>query len=116
MLRQSLGIKGLCEVNEPNTPVKKKQKKNSSVHEYPVSSSVHEYPVSVKEVEPEEMIEVEPNLETNSLVELYDDEGRGKYSVETPSPSFLVTFKPPKFLVKLGVIAESKKINVSKRY
>lgn len=101
MLRQSLGIKGLCEVNEPNTPVKKKQKKNSSVHEYPVSSSVHEYPVSVKEVEPEEMIEVEPNLETNSLVELYDDEGRGKYSVETPSPPphlpFLLHLYPPSF-------------------
>lgn len=88
LLRQSLGIKGLCEVNEPTTPAKKKQKKNSSVHEHPVNSSDH-----VKEVEPEEMIEVEPNLETNSLVELYDDEGRGKYSVD-PLPIFFLICIP----------------------
>lgn len=89
-----MGIKGLCEVNEPTTPAKKKQKKNSSVHEHPVNSSDH-----VKEVEPEEMIEVEPNLETNSLVELYDDEGRGKYSVDPPPPPF---FFPYLYPLRLG--------------
>ena len=66
---QGLGIKGLCEVSEPSSPTKKKPKKSNN--------SVREYPVSVKEVEEEEeeMIEVEPNLETNSLVELYDEDG-----------------------------------------
>jgi len=74
---KGLGIKGLCDVDNkedkpPRTPPKKKLKKCPEMAP-PAAIELDHFEAAVVEVENDEIIEVEPKLHGDHLMETYDD-------------------------------------------